>query len=316
MKRSELVERLRGGLIPAVPVPRREDGTLHAAAQDAYAHWMARQPVAGAATWVHTGRGLFLSRQMRRQVLHSWREALGPDQVVVAGAGALPAEDDYVSAAVRMAADAADGGADALLCFAPVPFRDDPDRIVEYHRALASEGVPLILFYLYEGAGGVSYSPDVLRALFSLPEVVAIKMATLDSVMTFQDVAALLHDEFPETVLISGEDRFLGYSLLSGAQGALIGMGAAVPGPQSALVALDQEADPASFLRLTRAVDRFGRATFRAPMEGYIQRMLWALVDTGVIAAEAAFDPEGPSLAAWERDSVRRETREFAGIRL
>jgi 4-hydroxy-tetrahydrodipicolinate synthase len=309
---KSIADRLRWGLIPAVPVPRRADGSLHAAAQERYAAWMAEQPVAGAAVWVHTGRGLLIPREMRREVLWSWRAALPADRLLIAGAGALPSEPDYEGAAVRMAREAAEWGADALLCFPPAPHRGDPAAIVRYHRALASAGLPLILFYLYEAAGGVTYTLDTLRELFALPGVAGIKMATLDSVMTFQDVARLLREEFPEAVLITGEDRFLGYSMLCGAQGALIGMGAAVPGPQAALVGSPPEAHPEPFLRLTQAVDRFAQATFRAPMEGYIRRMLWALADTGVIPEDAANDPDGPDLPEGEREDVRRAVRELS----
>lgn len=314
MSVAVLREKLRWGLIPAVPVPRRVDGSLHEAAQEQYVAWMAGQPVSGVAVWVHTGRGLLIPREMRREVLRSWRAGLGPDQIVVAGAGALNSEPEYDAAAVRMAEEAAELGADALLCFAPTRYRHDPAHILKYHRALASVGLPLILFYLYEAAGGVSYKLETLRELFAIPEVAGIKMATLDSVMTYQDVARLISEEFPETVLITGEDRFLGYSVLGGAQGALIGMGAALPAAQKALVGAPADEDPARFLRLTRAVDRFAQATFRAPMEGYIRRMLWALSDTGVIPEEATFDPDGPQLEAWEREEVRRETERFAVV--
>ncbi|MCC2670315.1 MAG: dihydrodipicolinate synthase family protein, partial [Armatimonadetes bacterium] len=203
MTLDELRGRLRGGLIPAVPVPRREDGTLHREAQAAYVRWMSGQPVAGVAAWVHTGRGLLIPRELRLEVLRSWWAGLASGQVLVAGAGALPSEPEYEAAAVRMAEDAAAGGADALLCFAPTPYRGDPDRIVAYHRALAGVGLPLILFFLYEAAGGVTYSLDTLRRLFELPGVAGIKMATLDSVMTYQDVARLLREEYPEQVLIT-----------------------------------------------------------------------------------------------------------------
>jgi 4-hydroxy-tetrahydrodipicolinate synthase len=275
---------------------------------------MATQPIAGVATWVHTGRGLLLSPPMRRTVLRSWREGLGSKRVVVAGAGARPNDPDYTASAVRMAAEAAEGGADALLCFAPTPYRSEPHHLVAYHRALATVGLPLILFFLYEAAGGVTYSEDVLRELLALPEVAGIKMATLDSVMTYQNVARLIRDEFPETLLITGEDRFLGYSMLAGAEGALIGMGAALPAAQAALVGRPPADQPAEFLRLTQAVDRYAQATFRAPLEGYIQRMLWSLADTGVIPEDATFDPDGPALEAWERENVRRETAAFARV--
>jgi len=312
MTPEELRVRLRWGLVPAVPVPRRLDGTLHEAAQEDYVAWMAAQPIAGVAVWVHTGRGLLLSPEMRRDVLRSWRVGIGPDRSIVAGAGARPTDPNYVASAVRMAEEAAEGGADALLCFAPTPYRAEPHHVLAYHRALARVGLPLLLFFLYEAAGGVTYSEDVLRELLSLPEVAGIKMATLDSVMTYQNVARLIRDEFPDTLLITGEDRFLGYSMLAGAQGALIGMGAALPSAQAALVGSPPVDNPAEFLRLTRAVDRYAQATFRAPMEGYIQRMLWSLADTGVLPEDATHDPDGPTLEAWEREAVRRETRLFA----
>lgn len=307
-------ERLRGGLFPAVPVPRRADGSLDAAAQEAYAGWMAEQPVAGTAVWVHTGRGLLLKPSVRREVLCCWRAALGPERLLIAGAGAPATAAAYNQEAVRMAEEAAAGGADALLCFPPVRHRGEPARIVAYHRALAAVGLPLILFFLYEAAGGVTYTPEVLRELFALPGVVGIKMATLDSVMTYQDVAALIGTEFPETVLITGEDRFLGYSLLAGAQAALIGMAAAVPAPQAALVRAAVEGDAARLVALTRAVDAFARVTFRAPMEGYVRRMLWALADTGVLPEAAAQDPEGPPLPPPEREEVRRAALALAAV--
>jgi 4-hydroxy-tetrahydrodipicolinate synthase len=307
-------ERLRGGLVPAVPVPRRADGTLHEAAQYAYTSYMAEQPVAGVAVWVHTGRGLHLAPEMRARVLRSWRAAIGGERCVIAGAGARPDTPDYDAAAVRMAEEAAALGTDALLCFPPVRHRGDPDRIVRYHAALAEVGLPLLLFFLYEAAGGVTYTPEVLRALFALPRVAGIKMATLDSVMTFQDVARLIREEFPETLLITGEDRFLGYSLLCGAESALIGMGAAEPASQAALIAAHRRGEAETFLRLSRAVDQFAQATFRAPMEGYIQRMLWALAGAGVLPAEATHDPEGPPLEAWEHENVLVATRSFASF--
>ena len=45
------------------------------------------------------------------------------------------------------------------------------------------------------------------------------KMATLDSVMTYQDVSRQLRERHPEKLFITGEDRFLGYSLRRGARG-------------------------------------------------------------------------------------------------
>lgn len=281
--------RLAGGLIPAVPVPFR--GTALAAdAQRAYAAWMAGQDVAGVAVWAHTGRGPHLTPAQRREVLTTWRAAL-PAKVIVAGA-----------ASVEMGREARDLGADALLAF---PRAEDP---VAFHASLGGV-LPVIAFYLYERAGGVPYDDAVLGGLLSLPAVIGIKVATLDSVMTFQRIADLAAAH-PARLLITGEDRFLGYSLMMGARAALIGMGAAVTGVQAALIAAHRRGDWARFVPLAAACDRFARATFREPLEGYVRRMLWAAAAEGAIPDDACDDPWGPALAPSERDAVRRAVRD------
>lgn len=316
-------KQLLGALIPAVPVPFDSRGVA-AAAQRRYAEWMAAQPVAGVAVWAHTGRGLLLDQDTRGRVLQCWRTAIAPPRFVIAGAGASRDLDDpsqVMSAARTMARHARDLGADAVLVHPPTAFRGREDRdqlVLDYHAAIAEAGLPLVLFYLYEAAGGLSYPDGVLVKLLSRPDVLGIKLATLDSVMTFQDIACLLRSHAPGKVLITGEDRFLGYSLVCGAQAALIGMGAACTTLQAELLSSFRQGEDRRFLNLTRATDELGRHTFKAPMEGYIQRMLWCLVHQGVIPREAANDPWGPALDPSEFDALgaflkRLETEQSGG---
>jgi len=272
-----------------VPVPFR-GSTIDFAAQRAYATWMAQQPVAGVAVWAHTGRGPHLADDQRRVVLEEWRAAL-PGKVIVAGANGP-----------TMARDAKRGGADALLAF------PTQENAVVYHDELSQE-LPVIAFFLYEAAGGVNYDDTTLHGILALPGVVGIKVATLDSVMTFQRIAALMRDH-PDKLLITGEDRFLGYSLMMGARAALIGMGSALTDMQAALLSAHASGDDHAFLRLSTQLDAFGQATFTEPMEGYIRRMLWALAAEGVIPDDACDDPWGPPLPAAEREAVRRAVRE------
>lgn len=286
---ADLAHRLRHGLVPAVPVPWNEKAGLDRAALAGYVRWMARQPIAGVAVGVHTGRGRLLAPGDRRLVLEAWRDGL-PDRVIVAGAW------DEASAA-----QARDGGADAVLAF---PAREDA---VGYHRRLA-QYLPVVLFYLYEAAGGVAWPMPALRQLLELPGVVGIKVATLDSVMTFQEIAALMRD-LPDRLLVTGEDRFLGYSLMLGAESALIGMGAALTDLQAALLRARAERDWARFVQLAAVCDDFARVTFRAPMDGYVRRMLWAAAADGAIPADACHDPWGPQLPPAERAEVERVVR-------
>jgi 4-hydroxy-tetrahydrodipicolinate synthase len=291
---STLLEQLDGGLIPAVPVPFR-GRDLDEAAQRGYARWMAAQPVAGVAVWAHTGRGPHLSAEQRRIVLETWRDALS-DRVLVAGARDI-----------TMAIEARRGKADALLAF---PQATDP---VGHHQRLSRE-LPVIAFYLYEAAGGVSYDDRTLHSILELPNVIGIKVATLDSVMTFQRVAAVLR-EHPSKLLITGEDRFLGYSLLLGARAALVGMGAALPDLQADLVRARLAEDWTRFVSLSELCDRFAQATFVPPMEGYIRRMLWAAAAEGAIPPEACDDPWGPPLGLQERALVERVVRDARAAR-
>jgi 4-hydroxy-tetrahydrodipicolinate synthase len=256
---------------------------------------MASQPIAGVAVWAHTGRGPHLSGEQRREVLDTWRDAL-PDRVVVAGARDI-----------TMAIEARRGRADALLAF---PQGSDP---VGYHRRLSRE-LPVIAFYLYEAAGGVSYDDPTLHAILELPDVIGIKVATLDSVMTFQRIAAVLR-EHPTKLLITGEDRFLGYSLMMGARSALIGMGSALPDLQADLVRARVAEDWPRFVSLSELCDRFGAVTFTHPMEGYIRRMLWAAAAEGALPADSCDDPWGPALPPSEREAVERAVRDARATR-
>ena len=260
-----------------------------------------------------------LTDEQRAVVLHAWRAGM-PDTALVCGVGvpdsvAVPSGAEsrkhFVSAAAAVLADEAKrGGADALLAHPPKALghvRGRDVAIVEYHEALAATGLPVIAFYLYETAGGMSYTPEVIRAVLAIDGVVGIKVATLDSVMTYQDILAVVRTQ-GEKLAITGEDRFLGYSLAAGARSALIGMAAAVTDVAVALVSARAAEAWDDFLRLSSALDDFSRATFVAPMEGYVQRMLWALEADGVLSRAAA-DPWCPPLEPEDRGRV------FAAVR-
>lgn len=285
---ERLTARLQWGLIPAIPVPFR-GRAIAEDAQRAYARWMATQPVAGVAVWAHTGRGPHLSPDERRCVLATWRAAL-PGGAIVAGANS-----------VEMAREARAGGADALLAF---PRREDP---VGYHAALGSE-LPVIAFYLYEAAGGVAYDDATLRAVLDLPQVIGIKIATLDSVTTYQRLAAIVR-QYPRKLLITGEDRFYGYSVMMGARAALVGMGAALTDLQARLLATFARGDWAAFVRLSTVLDEFAAATFAPPVEGYVRRMLWAAAADAALPDDACDDPWGPVLPDGERAVVAQAVR-------
>src|SRR5262249_54549159 len=104
---------------------------------------------------------------------------------------------------------------------------------------------------------------------------------------------------------VTGEDRFLGYSLMLGAHAALIGMAAACTDVMIRLLDAWFRGDDQRFRRVSAMVDRFAQDTFTQPMEGYIQRMLWALEAEGVLGPGAR-DPWCPPPARNERERTAR----------
>jgi 4-hydroxy-tetrahydrodipicolinate synthase len=303
---DELNSRFVGGLIPAAPVMFDREHRFHEGAHESYVSWMSSQAIAGVAVWAHTGRGLLLDDETAQRVIRQWRAGV-VDKPLIAGVGAHADSEDATSATLAMAQTAADYGADALLVYPPSWLKHHELRdslIVKHHEQLSKLGLPLVLFYLYEAAGGVRYTETVLDELLTLPNVIGIKMATLDSVMTYQDVANHIQSRHPDKLLITGEDRFLGYSLRRGARAALIGMGAVCSDLQAELIDAHFAGKAERFLELSDLVDRLAEVLFIHPMEGYIGRILYALAKLGVISAEAANDPWGPALTATELDNI------------
>jgi 4-hydroxy-tetrahydrodipicolinate synthase len=313
---DQLRRSLTGGLIPATPVPFASDGKIHVKAHESYLRYMSTQSIAGVAVWAHTGRGLLLEKETARQVLKDWRRAL-PDKVVIAGVGAKEFTGDHqaTTSTLEMAGASVECGADALLAYPPTWLREHPQRdrlIVEHHARLSQIGLPMVLFYLYEAAGGIRYSPTVLDELLSLPNVIGVKVATLDSVMTYQDIARQLQTKHPDQLLITGEDRFLGYSLRKGAKAALVGMGAVCCELQSELMKAQVDENSDRFLELSDMVDRLAGVLFVAPMEGYIRRILCALSHLGIIPIEGANDPWGPEVPTAELKRIAETVNELA----
>ncbi|MGW6201536.1 dihydrodipicolinate synthase family protein [Kribbella sp. NPDC055110] len=306
-----LVERLRGTLLPAVVTPMDPDGVVAYDALSAYAVSLTKHAVGGVAVWAHTGRGLYLSPGDRAKVLETWRSAT--DVPIVAGVGVPKSSSaqtlqEAADATVEMARAAAAGGADAVMVYPLAALGELPDgdaQAVALHERVAAEsGLPLVGFYLHGEAGGYPYPPELIRELLSLDAMLGVKTATLDRAIGCQDAIWAGRDS--GKLLITGEDRMYGPSFMWGADTALVGIASAQVELSAAVLRAWTAGDHSEFLIASDRLDRFAAATFYAPIEGYVQRMLWAAEWEGLIAPAAAHDPYGPELPPGERDLVIR----------
>ncbi|TCC45985.1 dihydrodipicolinate synthase family protein [Kribbella capetownensis] len=312
-----LVARLRGTLLPAVVTPMSTEGVVAYDVLGSYAGALAAQSIGGLAVWAHTGRGLYLTAADRSKVLETWRQAT--DLPIVAGVGVPRSESaqslqEASDATVAVAQQAAAGGADAVMVYPLAALGDLPDghaQAVALHERVAAEsGLPLVGFYLHGEAGGYPYSPELIRDLLSLDSMLGVKTATLDRAIGCQD--AIWAGRGTGKLLITGEDRMYGPSFMWGADTALVGIAAAQVELSAAVLRTWTSGDHSGFLTASDRLDRFAAATFYAPIEGYVQRMLWAAVWEGLIPEEASHDPYGPDLPAGERDLVIRCLEELS----
>ena len=318
-------EKLRGGLIPAVPALFHKDGVAHRDAQQRYCEYMAQQDVGGVAVWAHTGRGLLLSSANREFVLSAWRRCMTSDRIVIAGVGAKvegrlssPSSfQKFFEQTKEMGRHALNLGADAFLAYPPIslqPAEKHEDEIVAYHEEIARLGAPVFVFYFHEQGVGLPYSERLLRRLFDIEAVVGIKVATFNDVVKVQDIARLIEESYPDVLFVSGEDRMLPYTIMRGAVCALVGMGAICTDLQARMLRSYFAGHAKEFLDLAAKVDRLGEATFLEPLEGYVLRLLWALELKGVIPSEVANDPYGPHVPLEQRRRLEAVLRSIGEL--
>ena len=211
---------------------------------------------------------------------------------VLAGIGA-----PNTAIAIELAEDARQAGADGIVVFPHPIFVGEPlpwQVPYDYHKAIA-EAVPLpmVLFQLQPGLGGVLYSREALVKLASIPTVVAVKEASFDAVRFVETVRALA--EAPRRIqVLTGNDNFILESFVLGADGALIGFGT---------VAIAEQLE---MLRLLRAGDLAGA------QEVY-DRVVQPLVDVifAAAGAELSTPPEGGAGRSWACSRPRTRGRPF-----
>ena len=291
------------GLIPATVLPMTAGGTIDEAGLRRYIRWISELGPVALAINADTGEGPHLSHREKVRVLEVVREET--DLPLVAGVAG-----PFTSQAVEQARDYRAAGASALLVF-PIPAYLssplDPRIPLEYHRAIADAGLPLILFQLQPALGGVSFEPETLRRLIELDGVVAMKEASFDArryVETFRMVERTPKFRAGEFTFLTGNDNFILESFMLGCTGALIGFGAIMVSEQVAMIDAWRDGRIDEARDLGRRVQALADAIFAAPVANYRARLKEALAQLGVLGDTSVRPPLLP-LDEDERQRVR-----------
>ena len=268
------------GLIPATVLPMHPDGSIDEPGLRSYIRWVVDQGPVALAINVDTGEGPHLVHDEKIRVLEIVRSVT--DIPIVAGI-AGPSTD----AAVRQAREFKAVGANAFLVF-PIPAYLseplDPRVPVAYHEAVASVGLPLILFQLQPALGGLNFEPDTLRKMAAIDGVVAMKEASFDA-RRFVDTTRLLAELQRPITMLTGNDNFILESFMLGGTGALIGFGAVMTREQVQMIDAWKAGRIDEARALGGRVQRLADVVFARPVGDYRVRLKECLVALGVLEA-------------------------------
>jgi 1-pyrroline-4-hydroxy-2-carboxylate deaminase len=208
------------GIIPAVTTPFDASGSVDVAALADNVTALLDGGVHGIVATGTMGEAASLSSQERRTVVDAVVEAVGRRVPVVVGVSAgTPA------AAIALAADAADAGADALMMLPPLGYRGDADEIVAHYRAVGEAGGLPLMAYNNPDASGTDMRARLIARLYEeVDEVVAVKECSGDARRIQEIIGAAPGLE----VLVGGDDWAL-EGFCAGATGWVSGVADVIP---------------------------------------------------------------------------------------
>lgn len=179
--------------------------------------------------------------------------------------------------------------------------------IHRYHKAIADAArIPIICFQFPKG-WGPDYTPEILKRMAEIPELVAIKESSFDVAQTLStiEVAAAL----PRPIgVLTGSDTFIFEAMTMGCTGALIGFAGSFTRELVAMNAGVQNGDLAAARRIWIQLGPIARYCWRPPIRDFRPRMKEVLRLQGHVASAACREPQ-LGIDADERAEIARLMR-------
>ena len=207
------------GIIPAVITPFTGEDTVDVAGLQANAAHVLEHGCRGLVATGTMGEAGQLSGQERRTVIEA---------VVAQAAGSVPVLSGVsagsTAAAVANAQLAREAGVSGVMCLPPLNYRGRVDEYVDFYKAVAAVGLP-IMAYNNPEATGYDFTPELIAAVAAeVPEIVSVKECSGDA----RRIARLVNDTDLE-VMVGGDDWAL-EGFAAGAVGWVSGVANVAPG--------------------------------------------------------------------------------------
>ena len=203
------------GVFPAMPTQFHADLSIDYEATLRHVLQMLDAGVHGIVMLGTIGENNSLQPEERRELLRATVKAVAGRVPVLTGVSELT-----TAAACRYAADAALLGADGIMLMPAMVYRADSREAVAHYRAVA-QATPLpVMCYNNPKSYHVDLTPQLLRELADLENIVAVKEASGDP-RRLTDIINVLGERY---VLFAGIDDIVLESVLLGAVGTVFGL--------------------------------------------------------------------------------------------
>jgi 4-hydroxy-tetrahydrodipicolinate synthase len=271
-------------------MPMHPDGAIDWDSLKGYIGWIAAQKPAAIAVNMDAAEAPALDPPERIEVMRVCAQVVGGRVPLLCGL--IGGSTDGMIAHGR---DLIAAGAQGFCVFPPLPvFIGEPippEMIRRLHGDIADAlNVPLIAFQFPRG-WGPDYSGDMLTALASIPQVIAIKESSFDAnqtIMAVKNVAGLAD---PIGVL-TGSDTFIFEAMLMGCDGALIGFAGTAVAELVAMHAAVEAGEAQQGREIWQRLAPVARFCWRPPIRDFRPRMKEILRLQGLIACAAVRRPQ------------------------
>lgn len=239
-----------------------------------------------------TGYVNLLDDEIRRRVLQTTRETLGPDGSFIAGAFIEGKEGDPAALYRQEIAVIREfGGTPIIFQCSAMKGMDAKERVALYREVAQGNG-PLLAFELGEmfAPFGSIWDDETARGIMEIPEIVGYKHSSLDRQKEWERLA--MRDAVrPEFKIYTGND--LAIDMVMYGSDYLLGLSTFAP---EAFAVRDRlwEAGDSRFYQLNDVLQYLGEFTFRAPTPAYKHSAAQFLALRGWIGSDRTH-PDAPT---------------------
>ena len=208
------------GCCVAAVTPMRSDGSVDL---KKYADFIDRLIQKGAdaiAVNSTTGESATLSDEEQYNIICCIKDVINRRVPLIAGAGS-----NNTHHAARLALNARNAGADALLCVTPYYNKTNESGLIEHFTFVAEHANLPIILYNVPSRTGMSITPEVYRKLSANPLICAVKEAS-GSIADIAHTRALCGDELD---IYAGNDDYIVPVMSLGGKGVVSVLGNLLP---------------------------------------------------------------------------------------